>query len=35
MQDLPYDNDTFDFVISDQVLEYLEDPRKAIALILF
>ncbi len=35
MQDLPYDNDSFDFVISDQVLEYLEDPRKAIGLILF
>ncbi len=35
MHDLPYENDSFDFVISDQVLEYLEDPRKAIVLILF
>jgi SAM-dependent methyltransferase len=30
MQALPYDNGTFDFVISDQVIEHLEDPETAI-----
>jgi ubiquinone/menaquinone biosynthesis C-methylase UbiE len=30
MQDLPYDSDSFDHVISDQVIEHLEDPKKAI-----
>ncbi len=30
MQNLPYKDNSFDFVISDQVLEHLEDPEKAI-----
>lgn len=30
MQNLPYSDDRFDFVISDQVVEHLEDPQKAI-----
>lgn len=30
MQDLPYNDNYFDFVISDQVIEHLEDPGKAI-----
>lgn len=30
MQNLPYENNSFDFVISDQVIEHLEDPKKAI-----
>ncbi len=30
MQNLPYDDETFDFVISDQVIEHLEDPKRAI-----
>ncbi len=30
MQNLPYKNDSFDFVISDQVIEHLKDPKKAI-----
>ena len=30
MQNLPYENNIFDFVISDQVIEHLEDPKKAI-----
>ena len=30
MQDLPYGNNTFNFVISDQVIEHLENPKKAI-----
>lgn len=30
MQDLPYSKNQFDFVISDQVLEHLEDPKMAI-----
>lgn len=30
MQNLPYEADSFDFVISDQVIEHLEDPKKAI-----
>ena len=30
MQDLPYKNDQFDFVISDQVIEHIEDPQKAV-----
>jgi 2-polyprenyl-3-methyl-5-hydroxy-6-metoxy-1,4-benzoquinol methylase len=30
MQALPYDDGTFDFVISDQVIEHLEDPRVAV-----
>jgi ubiquinone/menaquinone biosynthesis C-methylase UbiE len=30
MQDLPYDSNSFDCVISDQVIEHLEDPKKAI-----
>jgi len=29
-QNLPFPNDTFDFVISDQVIEHLENPQKAI-----
>lgn len=30
MQNLPYEDNTFDFVISDQVLEHLCDPQKAV-----
>jgi len=30
MQNLPYEDNNFDFVISDQVIEHLEDPKKAI-----
>ena len=30
MQNLPYENNVFDFVISDQVIEHLENPYKAI-----
>ena len=30
MQDLPYEDKTFDYVISDQVIEHLENPQKAI-----
>jgi len=30
MQNLPYEDNSFDFVISDQVIEHLEDPKKAI-----
>jgi len=30
MQNLPYKDNSFDFVISDQVIEHLEDPKKAI-----
>ena len=30
MQNLPYENNIFDFVISDQVIEHLEEPQKAI-----
>lgn len=30
MQNLPYDDNSFNFVISDQVIEHLEDPKKAI-----
>lgn len=30
MQNLPYESNNFDFVISDQVIEHLEDPKKAI-----
>jgi len=30
MQDLPYEDNSFDFVISDQVIAHLEDPKKAI-----
>jgi len=30
MQNLPYKGNSFDFVISDQVIEHLEDPKKAI-----
>lgn len=30
MQDLPYGDGEFDFVVSDQVIEHLEDPKKAI-----
>ena len=30
MQNLPYKDNSFDFVISDQVLEHLETPKKAI-----
>ena len=29
IQDLPYHNDTFDVIISDQVIEHIEDPQKA------
>jgi len=30
MQNLPYDDNTFDLVISDQVIEHLENPERAI-----
>jgi SAM-dependent methyltransferase len=30
LQNLPYNNNSFDYVISDQVIEHLEDPKKAI-----
>ena len=30
MQNLPYDDNSFNFVISDQIIEHLEDPKKAI-----
>lgn len=30
MQNLPYEDNSFNFVISDQVIEHLEDPKKAI-----
>jgi SAM-dependent methyltransferase len=30
MQKLPFQNDTFDFVISDQVIEHLQNPQQAI-----
>lgn len=30
MQNLPFQNDTFNFVISDQVIEHLENPHQAI-----
>jgi len=30
MQSLPYKDNSFDFVISDQVIEHLENPKKAI-----
>lgn len=30
MQDLPYEDNSFDFVISDQVIEHLKNPQKAI-----
>jgi len=30
MQNLPYEDNNFDFVISDQIIEHLEDPKKAI-----
>ncbi len=30
MQNLPYKDNSFDFVISDQVIEHLEDPKKAV-----
>ncbi len=30
MQNLPYKDNAFDFVISDQVIEHLENPQKAI-----
>ena len=30
MQNLPYEDNSFDDVISDQVIEHLEDPKKAI-----
>ena len=30
MQNLSYEDNSFDFVISDQVIEHLEDPKKAI-----
>ena len=29
MQNLPYGDNSFDFVISDQVIEHLEDPKEA------
>ncbi len=31
LQDLPYENNSFEYVISDQVLDQVEDPRRAIA----
>jgi len=30
MQNLTYDDNSFDYIISDQVIEHLEDPKKAI-----
>ena len=30
MQNLPYKDNSFDFVISDQVIEHLENPKKAV-----
>jgi len=30
MQNMPFKDDSFDFVISDQVIEHLADPRTAI-----
>lgn len=30
MQNLPYEDNTFDFVISDQVIEHINNPQKAI-----
>lgn len=30
MQQLPYSSNSFDYVISDQVIEHIEDPKKAI-----
>jgi SAM-dependent methyltransferase len=30
MQNLPFKNNTFDFVISDQVIEHLENPQQAV-----
>ena len=30
MQDLPFEDNTFDYVISDQVIEHLQDPKRAI-----
>lgn len=30
MQNLPYEDNVFDFVISDQVIEHLEDPKRAV-----
>lgn len=30
MQDLPYEDNSFNYVISDQVIEHLENPQKAI-----
>jgi len=30
MQNLPYEDNSFNFVISDQVIEHLEDPKRAI-----
>ncbi|MDH5691139.1 MAG: class I SAM-dependent methyltransferase, partial [Candidatus Bathyarchaeota archaeon] len=30
MQNLPFKDDTFDFVISDQVIEHIHDPKRAI-----
>lgn len=30
MQNLPFNENTFDFVISDQVIEHLQNPKKAI-----
>jgi len=30
MQNLPFKNDTFDFVLSDQVIEHLQNPHQAI-----
>lgn len=30
IQNIPYEDNSFDFVISDQVIEHIEDPKKAI-----
>lgn len=30
MQRLPYGDETFDFVVTDQVIEHLEDPQRAV-----
>lgn len=30
MMDMPYEDETFDYVISDQILEHLEDPFQAV-----